>query len=111
MRKISKANTKKLIEEVTALMVSLNATKTAPPIPSFKTWRLNTKGGPLDIKLPLEQSVIYTVFAQFTNVTMAKTVNFWNDRLNHHSGKFNFHCKTIECIMQSLKDELTFLKV
>jgi len=51
-------------------------------------------------------SSVYTVFGRFDDVVHASMFLGTNSRLNHNSGKFNFHYSSIEDLMYFLHNEL-----
>lgn len=75
------------VDKFTEGIIKLGAVKTKPYIDSFVSFELKTTVGKLEINLPVEQSVCYTVFSRFENVDKAK-VKF---DCNPYSGKYNSH--------------------
>ncbi len=92
-------------------MGSVGAVSVEPITSSCISWTMNTIGGPLSINIWKDLGSVYSVTARFEDVGLANTVHFWNDRLNPHSGKWNFHAFELETIMKSLTDELNLIKI
>ena len=105
MRKIGKARQAKFYKKVLAILTSFGAVKSNGV---DYGWNLATEAGNLRISIHDEQYSIFSIFCRFDNVAKAKEKldNFSQSYLNPYSGKWNFHSKDENKILDDFKNEL-----
>lgn len=97
-------------KKVHKLLINLGATE--PGQWNYK-YLLYTTAGPLYITVhEAEKSDIFSVYCRFDNPDKAKEVlSKWEqDRLNHYSGKWNYHQKDADYLLGGLEINLISLK-
>lgn len=108
----------KFFEAVKALLLSLGAVETGK---QMYRYRLDTRAGDLfidfhesDAEKPKRNDFLYSVFCRFEDPTKAFEVLGTKDmdRLNKHSGKWNFHYTDadylLSCLEQNLKQVMLY---
>ena len=83
---MTKANAKKFLTLIQKELISIGAILKSTDELYFN-FTLETKVGNINIFVPKEQSIVYSVYARFDNVQVAKEVC----DCNPHSGKYNAH--------------------
>lgn len=87
MKRITKANSKKFVKEVTTGLLMMGATQLDNSITDRIKFTINTIVGVLNISVDTDNVHTYSVFAKFEDVDKAKE----KFNCNPFSGKYNFH--------------------
>jgi len=91
MRNITKLQGSEFVKQVCGGLLEMGATEQIATFGVSRVFTLNTVVDKLTITIPLNQSIIYSVFSRFENIELAKT----RFGCNKHSGKYNFNMSNV----------------
>lgn len=105
MKTIGKKRQQDFIKKVSDYLEKIGAEKVKPAIEVWAAqFVINTIYGLLTVTIPKEHNTCFSIFSRFTDKD--KYSKFNSDRVNKHSGKWNFHYSTEKVCFNLFEHEL-----